>query len=61
MVDFLTKYFIENIPNDNFLQKISLLYQEYYNNDDEISYSITTLWLCITQSIIENSINNYKK
>ena len=43
------------------LQKISLLYQENYNNNDEISYSITTLWLCVTQAIMENGISNHEK
>ena len=53
IVDTLTNYFNKNMPDDVFLQKISLLLQKNNEYSNIISYSLTTIWISITQAIIE--------
>ena len=53
IVDILTNYFTKNIPDDIFLQKISLLIQKNNNESNIISYSLITIWISVTQAIIE--------
>ena len=53
IVDTLTNYFKKNIPDDIFLQNISLLLQKNNEYNNIISYSLITIWISVTQAIIE--------
>ena len=59
IVDTLTNYFKKNMPDDIFLQKISLLLQKNNEYNNIISYSLVTIWISVTQAIIEKDKNPF--
>ena len=54
IMDRLCYLFSRSLPSDNYLAKLSLLYQEVLNTNTINEYAMLTVWSCANQAIIEN-------